>query len=166
MSRTVWLLAGVALVGSNASEAYACTSTYRVVPPIEGESHEDMLARSRALEQSEYAAQADVVYLAEVTQTRLVEDRQTEATFSPLHVFSGSDLPEWALTLRRGSCVLPVLGEYYVVYASRSSGDWSILAFLTPDRVVDPNVRPRLRDALRGVRRGEPGELPPPVYPD
>lgn len=163
-------LATVAALGSLGTEAIACVPVHRVIPPVDGETFEEMHQRSRVLEQEEFRAASTTIFLAEVSSERRVGPADVETVYTPVRVFSGDALPEPDLTARieaGNTCRRAErVSDLLIVYAARSAEGWSIAALRRPDEIVDPAIRAVLRDALRDHRRGRPGELPPPVYPD
>ena len=151
------------------SDARACAPTYFVVSPVAGETDQEMLARSRAVQQEQFRAEAESVYMAEVSEERRVGISEVETTYTPIRIVAGSLAPSplrarigAGNTCRRGERV----GDLVVVYAGRDGDPSSIVALLRPDEVVDPQIAPLLRDAARRHARGLPGELPPPNYPE
>ena len=152
------------------THARACAPTYFVVPPVAGETHQEMLVRSRSAQQEQFRAAAESIYLAEVSEERRVGSSEVETTYTPIRVFAGEVAPAHlrarenaGSTCRRGERV----GDLIVVYAGRDGDRSSIVALLRPDEVLDPEIAPLLRDAARRRARGLAfGELPTLSYPE
>lgn len=136
----------------------------RGVPPrLSGETDEQWMARARSVEQARFLAEADTVFLAELSMMRRVGASDVETTFTPVAHLAGDDMPTSALTARdhEGStCRRPErVGNTVVVYADRTETGYSIVGLVADLEMVDPGMRRTIRAAARG-------QLPNPVYPD
>ncbi|MDO1558429.1 hypothetical protein Q0812_03185 [Brevundimonas sp. 2R-24] len=152
----VLLPAGLLALGLlSAEHAVACAPVYLVVPPVAGETEDEMLARSRAVEQDQYRAQSDSIFIAEVSMERVVEADSVQIFYSPLHLIEGRALPEQTLVIvdARSTCRRAErVGEPIIIFASLEADDWTIVARLRPEQVVDPSLRPLIFSALHSRR--------------
>lgn len=155
--RSVLIGTAIALLGS--LPAMACT---RAVPlRLSRETDEQWMARARSLEQARLLADADTVFLAELSMMRRVGASEVETTFTPVAHLAGDALPTSAPTTRDhegNTCRRPErVGDTVVVYAARTQAGYSIIGLISDLEIVDPGMRRTIRAVARG-------QLPSPTY--
>lgn len=155
------VLIGTALILMSGLPAMACS---RAVPPrISGETDEQWMTRGRSVEQARYLAEADTVFLAELSMMRRVGGSEVEATFTPVAHLAGDSVPTSAVTARvheGNSCRRPErVGDTVVVYAKRTPTGYSIIGLVADLEIVDIGMRRTIRAVARG-------QIPRPLYPD
>lgn len=102
--------------------AFACTL---VVPETRtGESVDDARMRLSNEEQAGLWDRSNLIYLAEISQLRLMEEPFVETTFRPIAPIKGH-LPD-DLMVERGfpgrGCTKYMIGDFVVIYASEPGG--------------------------------------------
>lgn len=154
------VLLGTAIVLLGGLPAMACS---RGVPPrLSGETDEQWMARGRSVEQARFLAEADTVFLAELSMMKRVGASDVETTFTPVVHLAGDDVPTIPLTSRDhegNTCRRPErVGDTVVVYAERTQAGYSIVGLVADLEIID-------RGMIRTIRAAARGQLPNPYIP-
>lgn len=108
------------------------------------------------MHQDDLRAQADAVFLAQVSAARMVGQLAADYTLTPFYpLYESAPLPETVIL--RGSpmitdcSVRPELGHVYAVYAERSDSGWRVIEIVRHGDLQDrPPGMPTARDVARG----------------
>lgn len=159
MIRSVLVAAAILL--TSGLPAAACS---RLLPPrLPDETDEQWSARGRSVEQAAFLAEADTVYLAELSMVRRVGVSDVELTFTPVVQLAGDEEPPSVLTMRQhegNTCRrYERVGDDVVLYARISQDGYSIVGLVAQSEIADA----RMRRTFRSIARGQ---LPSPTYPE
>ena len=133
-------------------------------PTLPGETDAQLAARGKRLLQERLRAEADAVFLAQVSEARTTGSFEADFTLNPLFVLYDTAPPTGVVVMRSPvlplSCgVQPELGRLYVVYANRGEAGWRVDQLIRHEDFQDPPPgMPTARDVARRM-------YAPPDYP-
>lgn len=162
MKRIAAGLAATILVLAAAPVALACNSIV-LVPAFPGETEVQQVARWRRAQQDGYRAEADAVFLAQVSAARMMTSWTANYTLTPLFALYETppvtdDVVMASPVLKMSCDVQPELGGLYIVYADRDGANWSVNHLVRHEDLQDrPSGMPSPRDVARGYY------MPPPA---
>lgn len=160
----------VAAFSAANSDALGCTPSLVMTSAWASGPNASSPVQSATTQQRELRTASDSIFLAEISAQRRVGPTDIETTYTPIDVLQGPYTPGLSLSLRihAGSTCRrsESVGDLAVIYARSEADDWSIIAALRPEDVLDPDFAVSIHDLVRRHRRGQPGNIPAPVYPD
>ncbi len=138
-----------------APDATACVSAVPY-PTLPGETDAQLAARGKRMLEENLRAQADAVFLAQVSEARMAGALEADFTLTPLFALYDTPSPTGAVIIRSPvlplSCgVQPEMGRLYVVYANRGETGWRVNQLVRHEDFQDPPPgMPTARDVARG----------------
>lgn len=140
---------------SAAPTATACGIAF--VDRLPGPTDAQRVDRGKRMHQDDLRAQADSVFLAQVSATRMVGRGDADYTLTPFFPLYDTPQPERSVTLRDSPLTIdcevkPELGRVYAVYAERAADGWRVIELVRHADFQDrPPGMPTAREVARGM---------------